>query len=147
MRQVTGLVKALGLEHHAGPLGRLAAEVGEWVVDAAPHARAAGVELEDVGHQPDLVARLGGGCFGVLLPDTDEAGALEAAERQRLAVAGLNLMGRDARLTLTVSVGLAVLPRIDGRAAALAQYLSWASFGLLSRATAAKAGLPEEWAA
>lgn len=49
--------------------------------------------------------------------------------------------------TLWSLVGLAVLPRIDRRAAGLALYLSWASFGLLSRATASKAGLPEEWAA
>ncbi len=49
--------------------------------------------------------------------------------------------------TLWSLAGLAVLPRVDRRAAGLALYLSWASFGLLSRATAAKAGLPEEWAA
>lgn len=49
--------------------------------------------------------------------------------------------------TLWSLLGLLVLPRIDRRASELALYLSWASFGLLSRATEAKAGLPERWAA
>ncbi|MBI4891284.1 MAG: hypothetical protein HY821_11720 [Acidobacteria bacterium] len=43
-------------------------------------------------------------------------------------------------------LGLAILPRIDRQAASLALYLSWASFGLLSRATAEPAGRPERWA-
>src|SRR5574343_329726 len=89
-------------------LGALNAQHGPTHGDRALFEVARRLEL--TARATDLVARLGGGCFGVLLPDTDEAGALEAAERQRLAVAGLNLMGRDARLTLTVSVGLAVLP-------------------------------------
>ncbi len=47
--------------------------------------------------------------------------------------------------TLWSLLGLAILPRIDRQASALALYLSWASFGLLSRATTEPAGRPEHW--
>lgn len=48
--------------------------------------------------------------------------------------------------TLWTLLGLAVLSRLDGRAARASLYLSWASFGLLSRATPSMAGIPAQWA-
>ncbi len=47
--------------------------------------------------------------------------------------------------TLWSLLGLLVLPRIDRGASRLALFLSWSCFGLLSRATAPFAGLPEKW--
>jgi diguanylate cyclase (GGDEF)-like protein len=57
----------------------------------------------------DVVARMGGEEFAVLLPETDRTGALEMAERLRAAVEGLRLEGLP--LALTVSAGVSeVLP-------------------------------------
>jgi diguanylate cyclase (GGDEF)-like protein len=56
----------------------------------------------------DVLGRFGGEEFGVLLPDTDEAGATYVAERVRLMVEQLDL-GRPASRAggLTISIGLA----------------------------------------
>jgi hypothetical protein len=48
--------------------------------------------------------------------------------------------------TLWSLLGRWVLPRIDSGAAGPALFLSWAGFGLLSRAGSDAAGLPERWA-
>ncbi|TNC11674.1 GGDEF domain-containing protein [Methylobacterium terricola] len=60
-------------------------------------------------HRPDdLVARVGGEEFVVLLPDTDEAGAMRVADKVHAAVASLSV--EAARIdsgTVTVSIGLA----------------------------------------
>lgn len=72
--------------------------------------RAVAFVLVDAGRrQADLVARYGGEEFVLLLPDTDEAGAAEAAERIRgfLAQAGLPHEA-VARGRVTASIGVAV---------------------------------------
>jgi two-component system cell cycle response regulator len=58
----------------------------------------------------DLVARLGGEEFLVVMPDTTEADAGRAAERLRRAIAAepFPLPGGDGALGLTVSVGVAL---------------------------------------
>ncbi|SFE91236.1 sensor domain-containing diguanylate cyclase [Methylobacterium sp. yr596] len=60
-------------------------------------------------HRPDdLVARVGGEEFVVLLPDTDEAGAVRVADKVHAVVASLSV--EAARIdpgTVTVSIGLA----------------------------------------
>jgi diguanylate cyclase (GGDEF)-like protein/PAS domain S-box-containing protein len=62
----------------------------------------------------DVLGRLGGEEFAMLLPDTDLAGALVVAERVRAAVAATEVQGREVRLAgaaasirVTVSVGVA----------------------------------------
>lgn len=55
----------------------------------------------------DVVGRLGGEEFGVLLPGTDRAGAMEVAERLRQGIAALRIVHAGQRLPLTVSIGVA----------------------------------------
>jgi diguanylate cyclase (GGDEF)-like protein len=58
----------------------------------------------------DLLARLGGEEFGVLLPATAERAAQEIAERIRHAIAGTEVRSLDGTpLALTASIGLAVV--------------------------------------
>jgi diguanylate cyclase (GGDEF)-like protein len=68
----------------------------------------AGVLREALPRSSDLVARYGGEEFAVILPATDGAGAMIAAEKVRKAVADLRLShpGTDHG-TVTVSVGVA----------------------------------------
>jgi diguanylate cyclase (GGDEF)-like protein len=55
----------------------------------------------------DVVGRLGGEEFAVLLPETDEAQAAIVAERIRESIAGHLLSVHDVQFALTVSVGIA----------------------------------------
>lgn len=57
----------------------------------------------------DLPARYGGEELIVLLPSTAASGAMVLAERYRLAVRGCELAVGDARVTWTISIGLADL--------------------------------------
>ncbi len=70
----------------------------------------------------DLLARYGGEEFGVILPDTDAAGALAFGERLRSEVAALALphVVSNAAKQVTISVGAAtVVPGVDKEAAQL----------------------------
>lgn len=55
----------------------------------------------------DLLGRIGGEEFLMLLPRTDLAGAALLAEKLRLGVEALNLPFGDTRIPLTVSIGVA----------------------------------------
>lgn len=56
----------------------------------------------------DCAARYGGEEFAFILPNTDEAGALEVAERIRLAVRSLEIQHAGSRATVvTISAGVA----------------------------------------
>lgn len=58
----------------------------------------------------DVVARVGGEEFAIILPTTDAAGAMEVAERMRMAVAQANWLAHP----VTISVGVAALqPKED----------------------------------
>jgi diguanylate cyclase (GGDEF)-like protein len=65
--------------------------------------------LIGAGRDTDLVFRYGGDEFTFLLPHTDEAGALQVAERARQAVVSVDL-------TVSASIGVATFP-IDGQTA------------------------------
>lgn len=58
----------------------------------------------------DLVARLGGEEFAVLLPDTDKAGAGYVAERIRASIDRHSFKAYDQMIKLEVSVGVAAFP-------------------------------------
>jgi diguanylate cyclase (GGDEF)-like protein len=62
----------------------------------------------------DEAARFGGEEFALILPATDEAGALRLAERVRAGVEKAQLVFEGARLSVTVSLGVAVWPS-DGK--------------------------------
>ncbi len=59
----------------------------------------------------DLVARIGGEEFAVLLPNTDAAGARAAAERIRLAIESARVTRGNAVVRFTVSAGVAECTR------------------------------------
>lgn len=66
----------------------------------------------------DVLGRLGGEEFALLLPDTDLAGALQVAERVRAAVAAIEVPALDERtsapptsIRVTISLGVAELGR------------------------------------
>ncbi|MDR9502633.1 MAG: sensor domain-containing diguanylate cyclase, partial [Desulfurivibrionaceae bacterium] len=58
----------------------------------------------------DLAARYGGEEFTLLLENTDQKGALLLAERIRAQMAGLKLICGTARVSLTMSLGIAIYP-------------------------------------
>jgi diguanylate cyclase (GGDEF)-like protein len=70
--------------------------------------------LRDVARDTDLVARIGGEEFAILLPETNAIGARVLAERMRSRVADLSL-----RRTLTISIGIATLSHATPTSAAL----------------------------
>src|SRR5262249_31941666 len=59
----------------------------------------------------DIVARYFGDEFEVLLPDTDQRGALLTAERIRQAVEAFRFEHEDEKIELTLTIGIAVYPR------------------------------------
>jgi diguanylate cyclase (GGDEF)-like protein len=58
----------------------------------------------------DVVARYGGEEFALIMPETDAAGALAIAERIRERVKALAFETEQGRLSVTLSLGVAVLP-------------------------------------
>jgi diguanylate cyclase (GGDEF)-like protein len=73
-----------------------------------------GAVLEEQKRQVDVVASLGQGRFGLILPETGEPGALAVAERLQSAVA--NALGTHAP---RLSFGVAALGRHGRKASAL----------------------------
>ena len=76
--------------------------------------------ISDVSRSHDLVARYGGEEFAVVLPETTLEGALVFGEKIRQAVEATSF-GRDANEELTVSVGVALMPRDGAGATALVE--------------------------
>ncbi|HEY6556160.1 MAG TPA: diguanylate cyclase [Polyangiaceae bacterium] len=63
---------------------------------------------ESVLRGSDVLARVGGEEFHVLLPDTDADGAEAVAERMRHAIAAVNVTENGCTIRPTVSIGVAV---------------------------------------
>ena len=63
--------------------------------------------LRRVARTADIVARMGGEEFCVLLPDTKLSGALQAAERLRMTIERRPARWQGAAMAVTVSVGVA----------------------------------------
>ena len=75
----------------------------------------------DLLRRDDVLARLGGEEFCVLLPMVDERSATIAAERLRWAIAGLPADINGEMLNLTVSVGVAMVQPTDSSGSELLQ--------------------------
>ena len=66
--------------------------------------------LRDAVRDTDIVARYGGEEFAIMLPDTDESGVQNVAEKLRAAVETIrfNVPDTDITLKVTVSIGVSV---------------------------------------
>ena len=96
------------------------------VNDTFGHPRGDAVLIELAGRirgqvrEVDTVARYGGEEFVVILPETDEAGAVQAAERIREVVGACRFDGPGEQgIEVTVSLGVAVFPQHGGTPTAL----------------------------
>ena len=70
--------------------------------------------LRSALRQVDLIGRLGGEEFAIMLPAISTAAALNVAERVRVAVATAPLVQGTVRIPVTISVGLAMARSTDG---------------------------------
>jgi diguanylate cyclase (GGDEF)-like protein len=109
------------LRRRPGPLALLVIDVDHFkrINDLHGHAAgdaalvAVGRALQHVARATDVVARLGGEEFGILLLDTDVPGATAAAERVRHEVSQLQVSHGLEMISFTVSVGAAVQPATE----------------------------------
>jgi diguanylate cyclase (GGDEF)-like protein len=94
---------------------RFGQEMGDEVL------RTAAARLREALRTSDLVGRIGGEEFAVVMPDTEPTGARVAAERIRGAVAddGLFAPGTREEIRFTVSIGVAPLGADDADLEAL----------------------------
>ena len=67
----------------------------------------------EIQRSADLLARIGGEELGLLLPDTDEGGAIILAERLRAALERAPLSLSDDSITITASFGVTELSAFD----------------------------------
>ena len=67
-----------------------------------------GAALQSAIRDSDFAGRNGGEEFAIVLPDTDQAGAVLTAEKIRESIADISLPGLD--VSITASVGIAVYP-------------------------------------
>ncbi|GAB4087809.1 hypothetical protein GCM10028785_04780 [Hydrogenophaga soli] len=97
--------------------------------------------------QTDVLGRVGGEEFAILLPDTDLAGAQQVAETLRLGVLGLQPdIGGGVRLPVTASIGVAALRGADANLPLLRQQADEAMYqakaGGRNRVVVSGGGLP-----
>lgn len=89
-------------------------DVGDLVLQAVANA------LKDMTRYHDVVARLGGEEFAIVTPNLDEEKLAMLAERIRKDIHGLAIVANNARIRVTISIGMAVW---DGKESA-AQFYS-----------------------
>jgi diguanylate cyclase (GGDEF)-like protein len=68
-------------------------------------------KLKETIRTADILARYGGDEFILLLPETDAIGALNAAQRMRVAVEASALQFEQNAITTSISIGLACYPQ------------------------------------
>lgn len=71
------------------------------------------VMCQEVLRESDVLGRVGGEEFSIILPETEKAGALIVAERIRRAIADLKVYADDHVVRFTVSIGLTSLRQDD----------------------------------
>lgn len=81
--------------------------------------KAVGAALAAERRTTDFVARLGGEELAVLLPQTDQQGALEVAERLRQQIAALRVKSAAGEVRVTASFGVAMYIARSGAGATL----------------------------
>jgi diguanylate cyclase (GGDEF)-like protein len=79
--------------------------VGDLVLSQSVAACRAGLR------KSDLIGRIGGEEFAVLLPHTTRADAIEVAQKMRAAIAGLRILASGGPIAVTASFGVASLDR------------------------------------
>lgn len=96
----------LDLDHFKSINDRFGHGAGDAVLVALADA------LRSTGRTSDLIGRLGGEEFAILVPETDAVGALGLAERVRRAVGSIDIRGLPR---VAVSIGVAEMRRDDDR--------------------------------
>ncbi len=61
----------------------------------------------------DILARWGGEEFAIFLPETDEAGCLQAAEKLQNAISNLSIPTTEMSMQITISIGCTILAQDD----------------------------------
>ena len=111
-------------KRHSAPLPALMLDVDHFKLVNDTHGHHVGdlvlQKLSEVCVQTlrgiDILGRLGGEEFAILLPETKGEQALEVAERLRLAVAGATVpLEQGGSIHLTVSIGVASLVATDAK--------------------------------
>ena len=100
-------VLALDLDHFKQINDQFGHEKGDDVLAAVGPLLAEGVR------ESDFVARAGGEEFCILLPDTDEIGARQVAEKLRESIARLEIPGVERQITGSFGIALYPLQAID----------------------------------
>ena len=75
--------------------------------------KAFAVNCQDLLRESDVLGRIGGEEFSIILPETEKAGALTVAERFRQTIADLKVYADDHVVRFTVSIGLTSLRQDD----------------------------------
>ncbi|MEO0826553.1 MAG: GGDEF domain-containing protein, partial [Cyanobacteria bacterium J06642_9] len=75
--------------------------------------RAFATVLRNHTREVDVLSRLGGEEFGILMPETDLPEALHAAERLRQAVESVKVNFKTNQISMTTSIGIATLHESD----------------------------------
>ncbi|NOQ35759.1 MAG: diguanylate cyclase, partial [Methylococcaceae bacterium] len=65
--------------------------------------------LKTQARTPDVIGRLGGEEFGIVMPDTDMTGAMNSAERLRNQIEKLEVVTDNATFKMSASIGVDIL--------------------------------------
>ena len=110
--------------------------------------KAVAIACRSVLRQPDFLVRFGGEEFVAILPDTDAAQAMAAAERARSEVQALQVECGKQTLTVTISIGIAEYgegePSLDKALARADSALYHAKRSGRNRCVAFKAGMDSD---